>query len=293
MHLPSLNGLRAAEAVGRLGSLARAAADLNVTPGAVSHQLRALEAQLGVALFDRTERGLVPTAAGKALLPRLTQAFQTMADALAEATGAQYRVLTVSCGLAFAARVLVPKLVDWNTRHPAVEIRLVTTSRLVDFDRDDVDVAVRFGQGGWPGVEATLVAPQTVDAVCTPALAQRLHERGATVPLIVDEQSLVRWEDWVAATGVDLDLTDRPCRSIPDAALCYEAALSGQGLWLAWPLLVAEAKAVGRLVSPFDAPMEAGLGYWLVSTPTRWRRPHVQAFRGWLASMLAVPAAAG
>jgi LysR family glycine cleavage system transcriptional activator len=283
MALPSLNALQAAEAVGRLGSLSRAAEALGVTPSAISHRLRGLEAQLGVALFDRGDRGLVPTAAGRRLLPALADAFQRIAVAVTETTAQDRSSVTVTCGLAFAARWLVPRLVGLAARHPELEVRLVTTSRLVEFDREDVDLGIRFGRGRWPGLRAELATPQPLFPVCTPAIAAELQDpaRAGTVPLIEDELSLFGWDAWAAAGGTGA-FAGHPRRRFPDASLAVEAALAGHGLCLAWPLLVAEALQAGRLVRPLAGSIDAGLGYWLVSTPARWRRPQVVRFRRWI-----------
>ncbi|MGO4722061.1 MULTISPECIES: LysR substrate-binding domain-containing protein [unclassified Inquilinus] len=290
MTQPSLNALQAAEAVGRLGSLSRAAEALGVTPSAISHRLRGLEAQLGVALFDRGERGLVPTAAGRRLLPALGDAFQRIAAAVAETTAQDRSTVTVTCGLAFAAKWLVPRLVGLAAQHPDLEVRLVTTSRLVEFDREDVDLGIRFGRGRWPGLRAEPVAPQPLVPVCAPAIAADLLDpfHTARVPLIEDEQSLFGWDDWFAAGG-PAALADHPRRRFPDASLAVEAALAGHGLWLGWPLVVEDALQAGRLVRPFPGTIDAGLGFWLVSTPARWRRPQVVRFRRWIAGSVEAP----
>ncbi|MGK9230840.1 LysR family transcriptional regulator [Inquilinus limosus] len=287
MALPSLNALQAAEAVGRLGSLSRAAAALGVTPSAVSHRLRALERQLGLGLFERGEAGLAPTAAGRRLLPGLSEGFQRIAAAVEEATARERGTVTVTCGLAFAAKWLVPRLVGLAARHPDLEVRLVTTSRLVEFDREDVDLGIRFGRGRWPGLKTELLAPQPLLAVATPSVAAALDDpdRAAAVPLIEDEQSLFGWDDWLAAGGPGA-LAAHPRRRFPDASLAVEAALAGHGVWMAWPLVVEDALQSGRLVRALPGTIEAGLGYWLVSTPARWRRPDVARFRSWLAELI-------
>ncbi|MGK9169469.1 LysR family transcriptional regulator [Inquilinus limosus] len=287
MSLPSLNALQAAEAVGRLGSLSRAAAALGVTPSAVSHRLRGLEQQLGLGLFERGESGLTPTAAGRRLLPGLSEGFQRIAAAVEEATAQERGAVTVTCGLAFAAKWLVPRLVGLAARHPELEVRLVTTSRLVEFDREDIDLGIRFGRGHQLGLRAELVAPQPLLAVATPSVAAALADPGqaAAVPLIEDEQSLFGWDSWLAAGG-PAALAGHPRRRFPDASLAVEAALAGHGVWLAWPLLVEDALQSGRLVRALPDTIEAGLGYWLVSTPARWRRPDVIRFRSWLMESL-------
>lgn len=293
MPLPSLNALQAAESVGRLGSLSRAADALGVTPSAVSHRLRGLEQQLGLGLFERGEAGLTPTAAGRRLLPGLSEGFQRIAQAVAEATAQERGTVTVTCGLAFAAKWLVPRLVGLAARHPELEVRLVTTSRLVEFDREDIDLGIRFGRGRWPGLRAELVAPQPLIPVASTAVIAALADPATRVgvPLIEDEQSLFGWDAWLAAggpagAGGPADLAAHPRRRFPDASLAVEAALAGHGLWLAWPLLVEDALHSGRLVRAFPDTIDAGLGYWLVSTPARWRRPEVARFRVWLTSTL-------
>jgi len=288
MPLPSLNALQAAEAVGRLGSLSRAADALGVTPSAVSHRLRGLERQLGLGLFERREAGLIPTAAGRRLLPGLSEGFQRIAAAVAEATARERGTVTVTCGLAFAAKWLVPRLVGLAARHPELEVRLVTTSRLVEFDREDIDLGIRFGRGRWPGLKAELVAPQPLIPVASPEVAAALADPARAVPLIEDEQSLFGWDAWLAAGG-PADLAAHPRRRFPDASLAVEAALAGHGIWLAWPLLVDDALRSGRLVRAFPETIDAGLGYWLVSTPARWRRPEVARFRGWLRESIGEP----
>lgn len=290
MQLPSLNALRAVEAIGRHRSLTQAARALGVTPGALSHQLRALEERLGLALFVRSERGLVPTAAGQRLLPALTDAFQRIADAIADATAREQSTLTVTCGLAFAAKWLVPRLVEWSSLHSDLEVRLVTTSRLVDFDREDIDLGIRFGRGRWPELRSELVVTQMLFPVCTPDLARQLRSPAdlAHVPLIDDARSLFGWDQWLAQMGHDRG--NRVRRSFPDASLAVEAALASHGVLLAWPLIVEDALTSGRLVKPFPDTLDAGLGYWIVSTPARWRRRNVQRFRSWLSSVVS-PAA--
>ncbi len=251
----------------------------------MSHQLRLLEAQLEVTLFDRTESGLVPTEKGRQLLPKLTEGFQVISDGLSAVADRPQSFLTVSCGLAFAARFLVHRLVHWTAEHPDVEIRLVTTSRRVEFDREDIDIAVRFGKGSWPNVKTEKIADQPIELVCAPRLGQAFTapETDSPIPLIVDEQSLVTWSQWSENIGDDLlEPSRHPKVRVPDASLAYEAAVSGQGLWLAWPILTQDAVASGMLTRPDVPRWDAGLGFWAVSTPSRWRRPHVREFRAWL-----------
>ncbi|KGM30443.1 LysR substrate-binding domain-containing protein, partial [Inquilinus limosus] len=145
-----------------------------------------------------------------------------------------------------------------------------------------------FGRGRWPGLKAELVAPQPLIPVASPEVAAALADPARAVPLIEDEQSLFGWDAWLAMGG-PADLAGHPRRRFPDASLAVEAALAGHGIWLAWPLLVDDALRSGRLVRAFPETIDAGLGYWLVSTPARWRRPEVARFRGWLRESIGEP----
>ena len=285
-QLPPLGALRAVEAIGRHASMTQAARALGVTPGALSHQLRGLEERLGLALFDRTGRALVPTEAGRRLLPVLSDAFQRMADAIADVSGQRQSTITISCGLAFAAKWLVSRLVGWTARHPTLEARIVTTSRLVDFEREDIDLAIRFGRGGWPGLRSELLIKQPIFPACAPAWAAKLRRPAdlARLPLIEDEQSLFGWDRWRRHSGLSAPYAS--IRRFPDASLAIEAALSGQGVCLTWPLIAADALASGRLVKPLAETCDADLGYWCVTTDARWRRKPVQQFKAWLQSTM-------
>jgi LysR family glycine cleavage system transcriptional activator len=215
----------------------------------------------------------------------LTEGFQVISDGLAAVTDRNRSFLTVSCGLAFAARFLVPRLVKWTAEHPDIEIRLVTTSRLVDFHREEIDVAIRFGKGDWPHQRTEKIADQPVQLVYAPELGEQFSDGAElkSLSLIVDEQSLVDWYDWANATdNPPLDPSRHPRIHVPDASLAYEAAISGQGLWLAWPALTHDAVKSGSLNVHPASYWKAGLGYWTVSTPTRWRREPVRRFRAWL-----------
>lgn len=290
-----LNALRAIEIVGRGGTLATAAEELGVTPGAVSQHIRRAEERLGFLLFERSRDGLTPTPALEAALPHFARGFAALADGVAAIAANRSCRLTVSTGPAFAARWLVPRLGRFTRDHPEIEIRLVTTTALADLHMSDVDCAIRLGRGGWPGVEAEALLPQPFFPVATPALAARLAVPGdlATVPVVHDEGTMVAWEDWFAAAGIAPVALAGP--HYTDPILALEAAMAGQGVMLAWDIVVADALAIGRLVRPFAVTVEACLAYWFVTSETAGRTAKVRAFREWLKREIAAgaPAVAG
>ena len=174
-RLPSLNALRAFEAAGRHLSFTRAAEELHVTQAAVSHQIKSLEEQLGIRMFRRGPRGLLLTDAGQSYLPDVREAFQRLTfatDRLLEddARGA----ITVSVLPSFAARWLVPRLTRFRADHPDVEVRVSADDRLADFDRDDVDEAIRYGRGDYPGLKSDRFLSEELFPVCSPDLLARL-----------------------------------------------------------------------------------------------------------------------
>ncbi|AUG54478.1 LysR family transcriptional regulator [Thalassospira marina] len=281
--LPPLNSLRAAEAIGRLGTLQKAAAELNVTAGAISQQIKTLEQFLGIGLFDRTEKGMVPTAAGARLLPGLSTGFAHIRGGVDAALERDDNVLTVTSGVVFAGKWLVPRLGRFRERHPGIDIRLSTDNHLTAFDHDDVDLGIRFGRGDWPGVRAIKLLDQQILPVCAPSLAERFKKPGdiARGPRIVDAQSMFVWQDWLDIAGVNHPIEGTEIR-YSDAYLALEGAMAGHGAMLGWPVVVQDALKNGDLIEPFNICAPTPFAYWLVSSERRWNRPLVRQFRDWI-----------
>ncbi|ASY68062.1 LysR substrate-binding domain-containing protein [Sinorhizobium fredii] len=278
-----LNGLRAVEAAGRLGSLAAAAEELGVTPGAVSQQIAKTEAQLGRAFFERLPRGLVPTDAGRLLLVRLSSAFAELAEAVAEARRRDESVLTVSVAPVFAARWLVYRLNRFADGHPEVRLRIDATTKLVNLDTSDVDLAIRVGAGHWPGVRAELLLEQEVFPVCSPALAAGLREPAdiLTLPAVIDEHAMFSWEVWLKAVGLSgAEMTVR--HTFNEASLALDAAIAGQGVMLAWQTLAGYAVVKGSLVAPFGVRAKTGFGHYFVTSASRREGKAALAFKRWV-----------
>jgi len=278
-----LNALRAVEAAGRLGSLTAAAEELGVSLGAVSQQVLKAEAQLGQAVFLRSPRGLQPTPFGRMVLAHLHEGFRHLAAAAALSRSEAATTLTVSVPPILAAKWLVPRLTRFTERAPELKLRIDASVDLVDLDHSDIDLAIRVGRGDWPGVAAAHLLDQVVFPVCSPALARRLAqpEDLSGVPVLRDRGAMFTWEAWLAPEGLSgLALTDGAVYS--DAALCLQAAIAGQGVFLAWPTLAAYALADGQVVAPFPGRHRTGDAYWLVTSAQRPKTAKVKKFEAWL-----------
>ncbi len=289
--LPPLNALKAFEAAARHLSFTKAAEELKVTPAAVSHQVKALEALYGVTLFQRLTRALRLTDAGQAALPLVGQGLDKLAHGAEQMRAyAGREVLTISVSPSFGAMWLVPRLEGFRKRHPQIEIRLDGTDRLATVGTDGVDVAVRYGPGGYKGVRADFLFTQKNMPVCSPALLEgahplRLPEDLAHHTLLhIDwKEAEASWRMWLLAAGLaSVDPTKGPHYTMESMAV--QAALEGQGVALVGDVLVADELAAGRLVRPFDAQLNTPLSfsYYLISALNDADAPKVAAFRSWL-----------
>ena len=291
-RLPPLNSLRAFEAAARHLSFARAAEELHVTPAAVSHHIKALEEDLGVKLFRRINRAVLLTAAGQACAAGLSDAFDRMAAALerlrAQESGGS---LTVSTSPALAAKWLVPRLERFQALCPDIDVRVSAAMRLVDFAREDVDVAIRYGTGSYPGLLVELLLTNEVVPVCAPALLEGpcrlrapedirhhtlLHDDTAT-----SDGAYPNWAMWLRAAGLEgIDPSRGPRFDYP--GLVLEAAAAGDGVALALSSVAAADIAAGRLVRPFAVAVPTPFAYYVVCPQATAGRPKVAAFRQWL-----------
>ncbi|MCO5162870.1 MAG: LysR substrate-binding domain-containing protein [Mesorhizobium sp.] len=286
-----LNGLKALESVGRLGSLQAAADELGVTPGAVSQHLIRAEGQLGRPAFTRSSKGLVPTPLGLRLLPPLTAAFRALDEALAVADEDRERVLTVSVAPVLASKWLVPRLPRFRAAHPEIRIRIDATIDIVDLETSDVDVALRVGRGDWPNVRLRRLLPMEVFPVCAPGLAETLRspEDLRNAPIVLDSGAPGLWDHWLAPFGMtEADLG--PADLFTDASLCADAAIGGQGVMLGWHTLSVDALRAGLLVAPFPQAVDIGTVYFAVTSPNRPESRQVKAFVAWIEEEMAATA---
>ena len=289
--LPPLNALRAFESAGRHLSFTKAAAELNVTPAAISHQVKTLEELLEVPLFRRLTRALRLTDAGQAALPTLSLGFDKLAQGVEQMHAhCESGMLTISVSPSFGAMWLVPRLEHFRSRHPDIEIRIDGTDRLVDLARDNADVALRYGPGGYNGVRIDRLFSLVNTPVCSPALLSGEHPLGQPDDLRHHTLLHVDWKDaepswrmWLLAAGLhDIDPTRGPQFSMENMAV--QAALDGHGVALIGDILVADNLAAGRLVRPFDSSLSTPLtfSYYLLSAKDSAEQPKIAAFRDWL-----------
>lgn len=287
-RLPPLNSLRLFEAAGRLGSFKRAAADLHITPSAVSHGVATLEDWLGVALFTRGNRSLTLTPAGEAYLTAIRPALEALARAGDGVPGRRPTGrLSVSVAPTFGLAWLIPHLPRFQERHPDIQVNVDTSQRPVEFPRDDVDVAIRRGHGDWPGLKAVRLVTEDLVPVCTPALAARIATpadlAGQTLLHVVTTvEDWGAWAELAGVTGLDLSRGSR----FDTIQMAQLAAAQGLGIAIGRLPLAAGDIAAGRLVPVLGPPVRSRMGYWLVSPPDALQRPEVAAFRDWLLSAL-------
>ncbi len=290
-RLPPLNALRAFEAAARHLNFSRAADELSVTPGAVSQQIQNLEDYVGGALFKRTPRGLLLTDNAQIALPALREAFDSLAEAAALLTAqSEGRRLAVTAAPSFAAKWLVPRLGKFEAAYPQVDVWLSADMEVVDFTSGEIDLAIRYGAGPYPGLEAIRLMRETVIPVMSPELAERepVAEPGdlARHVLLHDgspdaDESCPDWQMWFAARGVKgLDATRGP--RFNQSSLVIEAAVGGRGVALAKRALAQDDLDAGRLVAPMPDSTAVDFAYSVVHPKLKGRLPQVKAFIGWL-----------
>jgi LysR family glycine cleavage system transcriptional activator len=288
-RLPSLNGLRAFEAAARHLSFTAAANELNVTQTAISHQIRRLEEELGVRLFVRQNRSLTLTAEAKEYLPGIRAAFNDLrlaTDRLLRKDGD--RVLTVSTLASFAAKWLLPRLSTFQQAHPDIDVRITSSTSLVDFRRDDVDAAIRYGRGHWSGLRADWLTADELFPVCSPALLK--GDKPLQSPQDLVHHTLLHssggydddWRLWLTAAGQPSDISKQPGLSFDLILMTVQAAIDGLGVAMGRTSYVEGDIAKGRLVVPFKIALPADAGFYLVSPQTRAESAKLSAFRQWL-----------
>ena len=290
-RLPPLNALRAFEAAARHLNFSRAADELTVTPGAVSQQIQNLEDYVGAALFKRTPKGLLLTDAAQTALPALREAFDRLAEAASLLTAAvDGRRLTLTAPPSFAAKWLVPRLGAFEQGHPQVDVWLSAGIELVDLTAGEVDVAIRYGSGRYPGLEVRRLLNETVIPVISPELLKEqplerpedlknhvlLHDGSPDL-----DDSCPDWAMWLAARGVrGVDGLRGP--RFNQSSLVIEAAANARGVALAKRTLAQADLEAGRLVAPLQIATAVDFAYYLVHPKAKGRLPQVKAFISWI-----------
>src|SRR5882762_2240544 len=285
-QLPPLNALKAFEAAARSESFTRAAEELCVTQGAVSHQVKALEATLGIKLFNRERQRLLITDAGREYLNVIRDALDRIAAGTERIVQRQNSgVLTVSTSPDFAAKWLVYRLGRFAEAHPGIDLRVSATMHHIDFVREEVDVAVRHGAGNWNGLDAVRLCTEQLFPVCSPKLMvgrNRLTKPSDLLktPLLHLDDSKA-WSQWFDAAGV-ADAETSHGLTLNRASMLIDAAIDGQGVALARSALAAWDLINGRLVRPFEVALRASKSYWIVCPKASSTLPKITTFRDWL-----------
>lgn len=285
-RLPSLNALRSFESSARHESFTKAAAELSVTQGAVSQQVKALEDELGVKLFRREHQRLAITEAGRDYLGVVRDAFDRLSmgtERLLQRQGTG--LLNVSTSPNFAAKWLVHRLGRFSEAHPEIDLRISASLHHVDFAREDVDLAVRHGDGRWPGLDVSRLCAEELFPVCSPALLQGPKALKSPADLkrfpLLHSNDATHWTRWlerahVAGVNVDKGVV------FNQASMAIDAAIQGQGVAMARTALAAWDLLSGRLVRPFPLALEAPFALWIVCPRATAELPKIATFRKWL-----------
>ncbi|EBA13730.1 transcriptional regulator GcvA [Roseobacter sp. CCS2] len=287
-RLPPLTALRAFEAAARHMSFAKAADELNVTPAALSYQIKALEANLGQPVFRRLNRAVELTEAGRCLAPGATDAFTTLSSAWRSTKRlTDSGVLTVTAGPAFTSKWLAPRMYDFAQAHEDIDLRFSATLRIVDFNRDEVDVAIRFGLGGDESVYSRPIFDEWMTPMMSPQLAKEYDTPAklAQATFIHDDsinflKLPTGWDAWLKAAKIEADTSHGPRFSQADHAI--DAAVAGAGVVMGRASLVARALEEGQLVAPFEIGLISQAHYSFVCPLGNERRPHIAAFEAWV-----------
>lgn len=281
-----LNALRAFEVAARHLTLSQASVELCVTQAALSHQIRNLEGRLGVALFRRVPRGLVLTEEGAALAPVLTGALDVIGDTLDRfSEGRYHEALHLGVVGTFATGWLIPRLSDYETAHPEVDLRVFTNNNRVSITGEGLDLAIRFGDGIWQGLEAWKIMAAPLAPMCSPAIAQAVAE-----PSDLGRQRLLRsyrageWERWFEGIGLPAPNLRGPM--LDSSIALAEMAAQGHGIALLPLGIFSHWLEEGRLVRLFEHSLDLG-GYWLTRVPTRPETAGMRSFRTWLLAQAA------
>src|SRR3954469_617696 len=284
-RLPSLNGLKAFEASARHESFTKAAHELCVTQGAVSQQVKGLEAELGVRLFRRERQRLVITDAGRTYLEVVRDAFDRLGMGTERLLQRQKSgTMTITTSPNFAAKWLVHRLGRFSEAHPEIDLRVSASVQHIDFAREDIDLAIRHGDGQWPGMHVTRLCTEQLFPVCSPKL---LSTGALRSPGDIKRHTLLHtngtadWENWLRQVEVDGGNVKRGA-VFNQASMTIDAAVDGQGIALARTALASSDLISGRLIRPFDLALEAPFAFWIVCPKPAAELPKIATFRAWL-----------
>jgi LysR family transcriptional regulator, glycine cleavage system transcriptional activator len=288
-NLPSLRAIEAFEAAARRGSITVAASELNLTPSAVSHQVKTLEEQLGVRLFHRSHRRITLSDAGSAFAQLISGALDRIEQASKAVVERGYSdILTVHCAPTFAPSWLMPRLGEFMRAHPEIDMRLHATPEPPDFLRTNTDIAIRYGNGDWPTFYVIPLMEEQITPMCSPALLEKLSSPAdireiAKLPLIHSERSIVNWSSWLEANNIGGINVSRGLR-FDRGYLSIQAAVDSLGIALESTVSAERELKSGRLVAPFQhnsVDLEVSV-HFLVCPLENMRQVKVRRFHDWI-----------
>ncbi len=291
MQLPSLNSLKTFEAAARRGSFNQAALELNVTPSAVSHQIRQLESQLNVLLFRRLDKQVVLTKEGQSYYMGVQRGINTLLDAtkqlMEQVSGGAIRL---SVAPIFATRWLMPKLDSFQIAEPDWELSITATTAKTDFLNKEFDLAIRHGDGNWPGMHSRLLMREKLTLVCAPSLLPKLSKTSdiEKLPGLIVEFRPEGWACWLNAAGLT-NIKPKPGARFQNNAQALEAAIAGAGIAIADLEVIQRELVLGQLVQPFDIVPNNCPGYFLVYPVSDKSRHQVKVFEHWIMGQLSKP----
>lgn len=282
--LPSLQALRAFATAVRTESFADAGRALRLTHGAVSHHVAALERMVGAKLFERHGRGVKPTPVAKRLADQLTDALDVMKRALQETRRVGRNTVTLTLIPSLAQSWLLPRLSNFQSKHPTIDLCIRPTSALLDFDVEGIDLGVRYGAGRWKGLEASKLAPEHLFPVCSPDFQKRhvLKTAAQIAKCVLIRNPRQPWEPWLAAAGYPKPVEPERGPIVDDAGMAIGLAVRGHGIALARGQLAAADLAMGRLVRPTTIEIEDTFSYFLVKRSTTKVTGEVEAVAKWI-----------
>jgi len=265
-------------------SFTKAAAELGMTQAAVSYQIKLLEQRLGTPLFLRRPRALALTEAGQRLAPRTSEAFDILRDVYARFGEPEQTTLIVNTMHTYAAQWLAPRLGVYQLMHPKTAVQLETTSRVVDFSREEVDVVIRAGKGKWPGLVSYSLIDVRYTLMVSPALAERVSLKTPEDMFKIDllDPHDDWWIDWMKACGQPYEKLKKDLAPIGLQTITASAAMAGKGGALLVKEFFEQEIKDGRLVQPFDIEVDTDSGYWLAFPEARRNVPKIKTFRDWI-----------
>lgn len=291
-RLPSLNGLRAFESAARHMSFTQAAEELNVTQTAISHQIRRLEAELGVPLFLRLKDGLALTEDGQAYLPGIRSAFHDLRYSTEQLLATRNSsVLTISTLVSVASKWLLPRLPTFQQAFPDIDVRVSASTERVDFRKGGIDAAIRYGRGDWKGLRSDWLMSDEIFPVCSPALLAGTQALDTPADLLnhtilqVSGMTADDWDTWLGAAAQPGQMAKAPRLTFDLAMMAVQAAVDGQGVCIGRSTYVDDDLRAGRLVAPFDLRLQDDLGFYLVTPVETADSKKIVALRTWLLAL--------